>query len=370
MSRWAGLEEQVTLDWRHDASLVTMVGADGRVRRAGSELDVVDAVTGDNPGSLGRVRRTEGALGVYAQQTARPTGRLDLNVGARLDADQRFGTHLSPRLAVAFRPWGGGTLKAIYAEAFRAPTLYEIAYLDPSGQVAAPNLNPEVVRSVEVQLTQRSGADRFLVGGFRSWWRGLVSLEQLSPDEVAAAIAKGQLSPGVTSAVQYRNVSSISDVGVNGSYDGTRLGGRLRFGANLTVAQARRSQPDGTSVDLTVTPKVFGNARVSYRLPGRLPVVGLAVLFLGERLADRANDGMFTPTPRAPAQVEARLTLSGDVPGVAGLSYRVSADAALASRNPYVVGPMQAGTPQQPGAELSPVDRFRAAIGLAYRFGR
>jgi outer membrane receptor for ferrienterochelin and colicins len=370
MSRWAGLEEQLTLDWRRDASLVTLVGIDGRVRHAGSQLDVIDAATGDSPGSLGRVGRTEGALGVYAQQTARPVSRLDLNLGARLDADQRFGTHLSPRLAVAFRPWTGGTLKAIYSEAFRAPTLYEIAYLDPSSQVAAPGLAPEVVRSVEAQLTQRWGTDRFLFGGFRSWWRGLVALEQLSPDEVTAAIANNQLSPGVTSAVQYRNVSSISDVGINGAYDGTRLGGRLRYGANLTVAQARRSQPDGTSLDLTVTPKVFGNARVSYVLPGRLPVVGLAVLFFGERLADRANDGMFTPTPRAPAQIEARLTLSGDVPGVAGLSYRVSADAALASRNPYVVGPLQAATPQQPGAELSPVDRFRAAVGLAYRFGR
>ncbi len=370
LSRWAGLEEQATLDWRHDGSMVTMLGADGRIRHVGTELDIYDAVTGDNPGAIGRERRTEGALGIYGQQTARPMKNLDLNLGLRFDADQRFGTHLSPRLAVAVRPWTGGTLKAIYSEAFRAPTLYEIAYLDPRGQLAAPGLSPEVVRSVEVLLTQRWGSDRFLIGGFRSWWLGMVSLQQLSPDQVNAAIAAGKLAPGTTSAVQYQNVSAINDLGVNASFDGSRLGGRLRYGANLTVAEADRNEPDGTKVDLTVTPKVFGNARVSYALPAGLPMIGLAALFFGERLADRANDGMFVPTPTAPLQVEARLTLSGDVPSVAGLSYRATVDAALASRNPYVVGPLQAATPDHPSAELSPVDRLRVGIGLWYRFGR
>jgi outer membrane receptor protein involved in Fe transport len=309
-------------------------------------------------------------VGVYLQQTFRATSRVDLNAGARFDDDQRFGTHLSPRVALAVRPWAGGTLKAIYSEAFRAPTIYEVSYLDPGSEIAAPGLNPEVVRSVEGALIQRWGADRILLGVFRSWWRGLVALSQLTADEVAAAIASNQLLPGTTSATQYRNISEINDVGANGSYEGTRLNGRLRFGANLTIAQARRSEPGSAGVDLTVTPKVFGNARASIALPGQWPVVGLVVLFFGQRLADRANDGMFVPTPTAPPQVEMRLTLSGDVRAISGLSYRVSADLALADRNPYVVGPFQAATADHPTAELSPVDRFRVAVGLSYRFGK
>jgi len=370
LSRWAGLEEQATFDWRHDGSTVTMIGVDGRIRHVGSELDIYDAVTNDSPGPIGYARRTEGALGVYAQQTARPMSRLDLNLGLRFDADQRFGTHLSPRFAVAVRPWSDGTIKAIYSEAFRAPTLYEVAYQDPRGQVAAPELSPEVVRSVEVLLTQRWGADRFLIGGFSSWWLGMVSTAQLTPDQVAAAVAAGKLAPGTTAATQYQNVAEIRDIGLDAAYDGSRLGGRLRYGVNITVADGDRNGPDGNNVDLTVSPKVFGNARVSYALPEGLPVIGLAALFFGERLADRANDGMFVPTPKAPAQVEARLTLSGDVPGVAGLSYRATVDAALANRNPYVVGPLQAATPDHPSAELSPVDRFRVGVGLWYRFGK
>jgi outer membrane receptor for ferrienterochelin and colicins len=370
LARWAGLEEQVAVDWRRDGSVVTLVGADGRIRQVGTQLDIFDAQTGDNPGSIGRVRRTEEALGVYLQQTLRPVSRVDLNLGARLDDDQRFGTHLSPRLAVAVRPWAGGTLKGIYSEAFRAPTLYESAYQDPASQIPAPNLGPEEVRSVEGVLTQRWGSDHVLIGAFRSWWRGLVSTIPLTADEVAAAVAANKLSPGTTSAVQYRNVSDIGDVGANVAYDGTRMNGRLRLAANLTIADAKRSEPDGSTTPLTVTPKVFGNARASFALPGALPVVGLAMLFFGERLADRANDGMFVPTPTAPAQVQARLTLSGDVPSVAGLSYRVSADLALSDRNPYVVGPIQSATADQPSAQLSPVDRFRLAIGLSYHFGK
>ena len=370
LSRWAGLEEQANIDWRHDGSLVTLFGADGRIRYDGSQLDIRDIDTGASSGSLGRVRRTEGSLGVYLQQTIRPASRVDLNLGARFDGDQRFGTHLSPRVALAVRPWAGGTLKAIYSEAFRAPTLYEVSYLDPGSEIAAPDLSPETVRSVEGMITQRWGRDRILLGAFRSWWRGLVVLTQLSADELAAAIARNQLLPGTTSATQYRNVSDISDIGADGSYEGTRLSGRLRFGANVTIAQARRTEPGGDSVDLTVTPKVFGNARVSMALPGQLPVVGLVMLFFGDRLADRAHDGMFVPTPRAPPQVEMRLTLSGDVRAISGLSYRVSADLALADRNPYVVGPLRAATADHPSAELSPVDRFRVAVGLSYHFGK
>jgi outer membrane receptor for ferrienterochelin and colicins len=40
-SRWAGLEEQLVLDWRQDASLVSLLGVDGRLRHVDSHLDVL-----------------------------------------------------------------------------------------------------------------------------------------------------------------------------------------------------------------------------------------------------------------------------------------------------------------------------------------
>jgi outer membrane receptor for ferrienterochelin and colicins len=366
VSRWAGLEEQLSFDWLHDSSVTTLLGADGRIRFVGSKTDVTDAVTGFNPGSLGAYEKTEYLIAVYGQQTWRPLPWLGLNVGARFDDDARFGTKLSPRAAVAFSPWKGGTIKVIYSEAFRSPTAYETAYTDGVTQIPAPHLKPETVRSAEASVEERFGVHRILFGAFRSWWEDMVFLEGLTPAQVAAAIAAGQLSPDASSVVQYQNVSSIDNVGFNGAFEGSAFNLDLRYGVNVTGAYARRNNPDGTTRPLTVAPQLYGNAHVSYDLPGNWPVLGLATVYVGPRPADRAFDGGFVPTPYAPAQLEFRATVSGPVPGVSGLSYRVFADYATAAQNPYVVGPVQAALPTQMSAQLVPVDQFRTTIGFQY----
>jgi outer membrane receptor for ferrienterochelin and colicins len=362
-SRWAGLEEQLVVDWHQDARVVSLVGVDGRLKRVQSYLDIHEVATAISPGALGPVDRSERALGLYAQQTYLPLRWLDLNAGARLDADQRFGSHLSPRAAAAVHAWSGGTLKALYAEAFRAPTAYELGYSDVSSQIPAPELQAEAVRSVEGIVEQRVGGHRLLVGVFRSSWKDMVSLESLSDAELLAAKAAGQLSDGAASAVQYRNSASISNYGVNASLEGAVRGGLVRYGVNVTVARAIRHTADGDQ-RLTVGPTVFGNAHAAYRLAAPFPTVGLVLLAQGRRPADRALDGSFMPQPWASAQLQGRLTLTG--PLFPGLTYRLTLDASSTSRGPYVAGPLQAATSAQASAELAPVDRFRAGIGLQY----
>ena len=144
------------------------------------------------------------------------------------------------------------------------------------------------------------------------------------------------------------------------------MDGRLRYGASLTAAYSRREFIDGTTGILTVAPSLFGNARVSYDLGGAFPTVALVGQLLGPRAADRALDGGFTPTPSVATTAVLRATVSGQFPGVTGLSYRMTASFASNSHSPYVVGPNQAATAEQPAAELSPVDRFRVAVGLRY----
>jgi outer membrane receptor for ferrienterochelin and colicins len=366
-SRWVGLEEQLVLDWRQDARLVTLVGVDGRLRRVESNLDIRDGVSGLEPGRMGVVDRRERALALYLQQTYLPASWLDLDAGARLDDDQRFGIHLSPRAAAAAHPWAGGTLKVLYAEAFRAPTAYELDYTDVSSQVAAPRLRPESVRSVEAIVEQRVGAHRLLVGVFRSWWKDVVSLETLSDAEVTAAKAAGELSDSTPGAFQYRNSARIANHGLNASFEGALRSARLRYGLNVTIASATRHTADG-DLPLTVGPRVFGNAHASYRWTAPWPTLGLALLAQGRRPADRAFDGNFMPQPWAAAQLEGRVTLTGELPLLRGLAYRLTLDASSTARGPYVAGPIQAATPTQPSAELAPIDRLRAGLGLQYDF--
>jgi len=123
---------------------------------------------------------------------------------------KRFGTKLSPRAAAAVSPWKGGTVKVVYSEAFRSPTAYETPTPTASPRCPRRISNRKRCDSVESSFEQRFGAHRVLLGVFRSWWEDMVLLEQLSAEQVAAAIAAGQLSPDASAVVQYQNVSSIN----------------------------------------------------------------------------------------------------------------------------------------------------------------
>src|SRR5262249_43859890 len=126
ISRWVGLELQSTIDWTKDGKFVSLVGVDPRVRHVGFKIDTINFDTGAPIApSLGHFSATEKLVGAYLQQTWTPIPLLAFNAGARLDLDERFAKQISPRVAASLRPWEGGTIKAIYSEAFRSPSYFE-----------------------------------------------------------------------------------------------------------------------------------------------------------------------------------------------------------------------------------------------------
>jgi outer membrane receptor for ferrienterochelin and colicins len=371
LSRWIGSELQGTLDWWNNSRAVTLIGVDGRYRYAQGRSDLLDHETG-RPlrSSTAVIDSSYSMLAAYLQQTAQPTSWLALNGGARLDYDPRFDPVVSPRLATTVNVWEGGALKATYAEAFRAPTFFESdAFIPNALLMRPPALAPERVRSVEGSFEQKFGGNRIVFGVFRSWWKDLVEKYIFSQGEKDQLVASGQLAISYVlgPVAEYRNISSIDNFGFNAGWDGVTGAGRLHYGTNVTGAIARRVVPGGaTGQPLVVAPQFFGNARIAYDFEHGLPTLGLAAHFSGNRIADRAFDGNFTPFPVAPPQVELRATLSGPVPLIKGLSYRIGANYAVANRNPYVAGVAQQSFSWHPDAELIPVDRFRATAGISY----
>jgi outer membrane receptor for ferrienterochelin and colicins len=370
-SRWAGAELQGSFDWLGNAHLVTMLGVDARAAFVAAKGDAVDADTGVHfRSSYGIVGRNDRTLGAYAQQTWAPTRWLDLNAGTRIDLGEHFSPVGSPRAALSVKPWRGGTLKAIYAEAFRYPSWVE---LDLSyAQLVKPlHLVPERVQSMEASTEQKFGTHRILFGAFRSRWQELVGLHLLTLAETEAAAASGEVNfLRYSGFSQFRNLGVIDNFGFDALLEGSFVDARLRYGATITSAVARVAEPAVGEHAVTVAPHTFGNARISYDLRGNLPTLGLALHWMSARPVDRAFDGGF-PGLKSPPQVELRATASGLVPFAPGLSYRVSANYALASRGPYAVGP---GEQRYPGVtdhlDLVQVDQFRATVGLSYEFGR
>lgn len=90
--------------------MVTLLGADGRVKNVESpiatdvvrttDISALGTAAAEDPPSLDPLNQhaqTEVAIGVYLQQTMNPVKWLGFNVGARLDADERYGVHAARR---------------------------------------------------------------------------------------------------------------------------------------------------------------------------------------------------------------------------------------------------------------------------------
>ena len=172
------------------------------------------------------------------------------------------------------------------------------------------------------------------------------------------------LDSSTVSVYQFRNVARVDNYGLNASYEGNLLDGRLSYGANLTAAYARLFT-GGETKYMTVTPSVFGNARISYDFGGARPVVGFASQVTGRRLADYSQNPGVTGLHYAPPTVDFRLTASGRVPRISALQYRVSADFALTTTNPYAAS---TGGADPNKVELIPVNRATLLFGLQYSF--
>ncbi len=367
-ARWVGSELQLNLDWMRNRKLVTLLGADARVRRVGYENQLAEPATGQVQ-RFSQVDRDERAGAPYFQQVYKPTPWLTLNAGARWDFDSEYGNRVSPRVAVIAEPWRGGTVKAIYAEALRAPTMDERTYRDPQRVLPSNALEAESVRSLELVLSEQFGAQSIVFGLFRSWWSNMIFRHRLdtaddpTPDSliIQRAQQSGVLTNNIEYAFQYRNMGSLDNWGLNAGWEGALVAGRLTYALNVTAAHARSEGTDEMR-SLTVTPSWFGNARVSFDLEGKLPTLALATHFGGKRLADVGQEAAVGDRLYAPASFDLRTTATGPFPGVGPLSYRLMVDYSFASETPF-----SAEQASEAEAELVPENRFTALFGLQLR---
>jgi len=84
----------------------------------------------------------------YAQDEFSLLPNLILNAGVRYDYYNTFGSTVNPRLALIYN-LKNTSLKLIYGEAFRAPSVYEEFYTG-TGFKANPHLNPENITTYEI----------------------------------------------------------------------------------------------------------------------------------------------------------------------------------------------------------------------------
>ena len=81
--------------------------------------------------------------GVFALYEFKPTDKLTLTGGVRLDDHERFGSETTGRVAAAYNPFDVLTLRASWGQGFKAPTIFQTTFFCCGATQANVNLQPE-----------------------------------------------------------------------------------------------------------------------------------------------------------------------------------------------------------------------------------
>jgi outer membrane receptor for ferrienterochelin and colicins len=361
--RWAGLEQQLAIDWNLDGALVTTVGYDVRGRDATSRsADYYDRLTGEAPATTRLpYAHTVSALGaVFAQQVWQPIEWLVMNGGARLDIDSLFGARVSPRVAATFLPIDGTSIRLSYAEAFRAPTAYELTEVDPTYRAPAPGLQPEIARTGELEWQQRIAWLSFSLRGFVSFYEGFIDNRSVTGPEFATALGNGNIASTaeLANVIRWDNLGTLRTIGGSLSFTLRPTEG-LSLGGSLTITDTRRDE-----ILIPLVPLWMGNARIAYTFAPDGATLALATTFAGRRIA--YADFETLATTEAGEQLDLRATFTSPLDAVPGLSMRVSFSYSV---NPFLPYLLEAPNPDEPNARttLTPTpSTFFGFMGLQY----
>jgi outer membrane receptor protein involved in Fe transport len=233
---------------------------------------------------------------------------LTLQAGLTCFFHELFGSHLAPKLAGVWQATPEDTLKAVYAEGFRAPTAEEAFFADDVVYIANPHLTPETVRSLQLIYERRIfGIASLAVTLFQDQLRDLIQYETVPapgldhpPDPTVATDFR----------TQARNTGSQRLRGAELAVT-LRAGDALQAFGGVSAQEVARRQAN--------FPQWTANLALSTRALWRPLVLSLR----GSALAGRAKD----PAALSPGQeptVDGALTLGAsavlEVPGVRGLA--------------------------------------------------
>ncbi|WP_353570930.1 TonB-dependent receptor [Candidatus Albibeggiatoa sp. nov. BB20] len=102
---------------------------------------------------------------LFAQYSWTINEFLKLTAGIRSDSYSDFGTTTNPRLALVYKPTNKLNIKALYGQAFHAPSLKDL-YRYTRSIKSNPDLEPETMKSYELQLQYQLRHDLLLSSSF------------------------------------------------------------------------------------------------------------------------------------------------------------------------------------------------------------
>ena len=185
----------------------------------------------------------------YVQDEYQVTPKIVLTGGLRYDQYSTGQSHTSPRLALVWDATQHSTMKLLYGEAFRVPSVYEANYADT---VSASNqaLTPERIETIEVSWQQTLSSTLLMSGSiYQTKMRDLID----------------QVIDQNSGLLMYKNQGTVRARGFE-----LELTARLPHGASgyASYANQRAVDPrESGSLDLSNSPRQTAKAGLSMLLP-------------------------------------------------------------------------------------------------------
>ncbi|MBK6764814.1 MAG: TonB-dependent receptor [bacterium] len=189
--------------------------------------------------------------GYFVHDEQRLPGNMVATVGLRYSMPTGDTGMLTPRGALVWGGTAGTTVKLMYGEAYRAPSVYERLYEFPEEAVANPELDPELARIAELTLLKRLTEGLYAsLSGYRFQYE----------DMIITGIDEG------SGYHQYQNLSNAYSHGIEAEVR-LRSAGRVQAYASYAYQDARGGDDDER---LPHSPYHVGKAGVSVPFASKL----------------------------------------------------------------------------------------------------
>jgi vitamin B12 transporter len=263
----------------------------------------------------GTDRFSRGVTSVWGEVILTPVERLAITGGVRHDDDEAFGGRTTFAANAAYTLPTGTTLRASYAEGFKAPTLFQL-YDGFSGN---DDLDPETAKSWDAGIEQKLIGDQLVASAtyFNRKTRNQIDYDLRTSSY--SNIARTQ-AEGVEIGLVMRPVERFT---IAGSYS--------------HIASENRSA-GFVGNDLARRPRDSASMSADYRFPFGL-ALGATVLMVGDSFDNAANtvrlDGYALTDIRAELPLGDRLSLYGRVENLFDVDYRTVANYGSIGRAAY-----------------------------------
>lgn len=270
-------------------------------------------------------RAAEGSTGLtggFVQAVLKPAAHLTLTGGVRVDSHRAYGTHTTASINAAWHVAPDTTLRASYAEGFKAPTLYQLFSI-----YGTAGLQPETARSYDF------GIEQSLLGGRLRFGATLFARDTVNQIDFTSVPPRADRPFGY-----YLNVARARARGIE-TFVELRPTDQLALSANYTLTDAFDRT---TGLPLLRRPRHSVNANIDWTAPLGLKL-GAGVQTISDSadtdfrtFARTSLDGYTIVAVRAALPVGKHLELFARIENGFDAAYETVSGYGTAGRNAHV----------------------------------